>query len=121
MFETLYITDNEKQAIDFINNLTSDLQKIGFENIKHDRENDSISVKQVFIKSISIYGSCLGISQFPVKYFIDGINMKRYKDMSNERLDNVLSHIKSVMTQFREDTKQLSGKDELIEVLMEEI
>lgn len=120
MFEVIYITDSEKKAVDFINNLVSDLQKIGFENIKHDRENNSFTVKEAFIRGVSIYGSCLGVSRFPVKYFIDGIDMKNYKDASNERLDNVLSHIKTIMTQFRENTKQLIGKDELIEILMED-
>lgn len=120
MFEVLYITDSEKKAVEFINNLASDLQKLGFENIKHDRENNFVTVKQSFIKGVSIYDSCLGISRFPVKYFIDGIDMGKYNDVSNERLDNVLSHIKAVMTQFRKDTKKLSGKDELIEVLVED-
>lgn len=120
MFEVFYITDSEKQAVDFINNFVSDLQKLGFENIKHDMENNSVTVKEAFIRGISIYGSCLEISRFPVKYFIDGIDMAKYKDLSNERLDNVLSHIKATMTCFREDTKQLNGKDELIDILMED-
>lgn len=44
MIQIIYVSDNIKQSIDFINNLISDIRELGVENIKHNREHNFIVV-----------------------------------------------------------------------------
>lgn len=119
MNQILYISDSMKQSVNFINDLILDLQKLGIENIEHNRENNFVTVGEIRVNGIAIYENCLCLKIHNPKYFIDGIDMRNYRDTSKERLDSLIWHIKDVMLHFREDTEQLSGKDELIKILTE--
>lgn len=54
-----------------------------------------------------------------IKYFIDGIGMRNYSNAGERQFDNLIYHIREIMSHFKEDTKQLNGKDELIKILTE--
>lgn len=118
MIRAIYVTDNTKQAIKFIFSLASNLRKLGIKDIKHDREHNLIIVRNVEIRGISIYKSYI-THGMNIKYFIDGIDMRKYKNATTEEIDRLNYHIKEVMLHFREDARQFSGRDELIEFLME--
>lgn len=118
MIKIAYIADTFRQPTNFINSLISDLKKLGFKNIEHDRQRNSITVGNVEVIGISLYESCLSIKMQDIDYFIDGIDMKNYKNASEKELDNLVGHIKYIMMYFKRDTKQLDGKDELIKILI---
>lgn len=119
MEQIVYVSDSMRQSANFINNLVSDLQRLGIEIAEHNRKYNFIIVGGMEIRGITVYNTCSAISRNYLKYFIDGIDMRNYKDASKERIDSLIWHIKDVMLHFREDTKQLSGKDELIKILAE--
>lgn len=116
MIQAIYVTDSTKHAVEFIYSLASDLRKLEIKDIKYDREHNLIVVGDVNIRGISIYESYI-TAGMNIKYSIDGIDMRRYKNATVEEIDGLNYHIREIMSHFREDTKQLSGKDELIEVL----
>lgn len=119
MNQIIYVSDSMKQSIGFINNLISDLQRLGIENIEHDREHNFIVVGNTEVRGISLYESCLCLKIHDAKYFIDGIDMGSYKSASDRQLESLTYRIREAMSHFRIDTKQLDGKDELIKILTE--
>lgn len=119
MTQIIYVSDRTKQSIDFINDLISDLQEIGIENIKHDKEHNFVIVGDFEVRGISIYENCLCFKINRAKYFIDGIDMRNYKDASSQRLDRLTWKLKEVMSHFDINARQLSGKEELIKILTE--
>lgn len=118
MTRIVYISDSMKQSVDFINNLISDLQKLDIENIKYDKRNNHITVGSVEVIGISVCESCLHTKMQDIKYYIDGIDMKNYKDACKRNIDILMWRIRYAMQIFRRDTKQLESKDELIKILM---
>lgn len=72
------------------------------------------------IRGICIYESCICCGMRNAKYFIDGIDIRNYENASKRQLDNLIYHIREIMSHFREDTKQLIEKDELIRILTED-
>ena len=119
MIEILYVSDSMKQSVDFINNLISDLQRLGIEDIEHNKEHNFIIVGNKEVRGISLYENCLCIKIHNPKYFIDGIDMRNYKGTSDKQIDRLIYRIREMMSHFRRGTKQLSGKDELIKILTE--
>ena len=119
MIRAVYVTDNSKQVVEFMYSLASDLRKFGIKDIENDREHNLIIVAYMEIKGLSIYKSNICHGMRNIKYFIDGIDMRIYKDASERQIESLNSHVKDVMTHFRKDTKQLGGKDELIKILTE--
>lgn len=117
MKQIIYASDSIKQSVDFINDLISDLQRLGIEIAEHDRERNFVIVGNVEVRGISLCESCLCLKIRKAEYFIDGINMKNYMDASKERLDWLIRGIKEAMMHFDIDAKQLDGKDELIKTL----
>lgn len=120
MEQIVYVSDSMKQSTDFINNLVSDLQRLGIEIAEHDREHNFIIIDNMEIRGISLCESCLCLKILKAEYFIDGICMRNYKDASKERLDWLIWSVKEAMMHFDIDAKQLNGKDELIKILTEE-
>lgn len=108
-----------KQSVDFINILISDLRKLGIENIKHDRGHNFIVVGDIEVRGICIYENCICCGMKNVKYFIDGIDMRNCENLNYKQLNNLRHRIREIMSHFREDTKQLFGKEELIKILTE--
>lgn len=104
-----------------MNDLILDLQKLRIKNIGYDREKNIVTVGNMEIRGLSIYESCICHGMRNIKYFIDGIDMKIYKDADEKHIDSLIYHVKDIMSHFRKDTKQLTGKDELIEILMEDV
>lgn len=92
---------------------------MGIDDIQQDREHNFIIVGDMEVRGISIYENCLCAKIHNAKYFIDGVDMRNYKDASEEKLDNLVWRVKEAMSHLRENTKQLSGKDKLIEILTE--
>lgn len=119
MTQIVYVSDTMKQAISFINDLIPDLEKLGIENIKHDWEHNFITVGDIEVRGISIYENCLCLKINHAEYFIDGIDMENYKNASGDRLKLLTQHVKEIMSHFAINAKQLSGKDELIKILVE--
>lgn len=119
MTQIVYISDSMKQSIDFINDLISDLRRLGIKNIKHDRVHNLITIGDMEVRGICVYENCLCLKIRKAEYFIDGIDMMNYKDASKERLNHLVWDIKEAMMYFDIDAKQLSGKDELIKILTE--
>ena len=117
--QIVYVSDSMKQAINFINDLIPYLKELGIENIKHNREYNFITVGDIEVRGISIYESCLCLKINHAEYFIDGINMKNYKGTNGNRLEHLVCGVKEAMMHFAINAKQLSGKDELIKILME--
>lgn len=117
--QIIYASDSMKQAIDFINDLVSDLQELGIKNIEHDMQHNFIIVGNAEVRGISLSESCLCLKIHKAEYFIDGINMRNYKDASEKRLDWLVGGVEEVMMHFDINAKQLSGKDELIKILTE--
>lgn len=117
MIKIVYITDTFRQPTNFINSLISDLKKLGVENIKHDRQRNSITVGNVEVIGISLYESYLSIKTQDIDYFIDGIDMKNYKNASEKELDNLAYQVKYIMMYLKRDIKQINNKDELIQLL----
>lgn len=118
MVEVLYATDSMEKAVDFIYSLVSDLQKFGIRNIQHDREHNLIIVGDAEIRGICVYESNITHGIRNIKYFIDDIDMKNYKNESEKQIDSLIYHVKEIMSHFGIDAKQLAGKDELIEILV---
>lgn len=118
MTQIVYVSDSMKQSIDFINDLFSDLQKLGVPSIKFNKHN-FITIGDIEVRGISIYENCLCLKIKRAEYFIDGIDMRNYKDASKERLDRLIRGVKEVMSHFSINAKQLSGKEELIKILTE--
>ena len=119
MIEILYISDTEKQSQKFIYELISDLKRIGVKNINHDREHNLITFGNMEIRGMTIYEDYISHGMRNIKYFIDGIDMKNYKNASGRQLGSLVRRIKEIISHFNRDTKQLSGKDELIKILTE--
>lgn len=119
MTQIVYVSDSMKQSTNFINDLISDLRKIGIENIKRDRERNFIIFGDIEVRGISMHENCLCLKINRTKYFIDGIDMKNYKDAGRERLNHLTWKLKEIMPHFDINAKELSGKDELIEILKE--
>ena len=121
MAQIVYVSDSTKQAIDFINDLISDLRKLGIDDIKQDKENNLIIVGNKEVRGISICENCLCVKVNHAEYFIDGIDMRKYKDASVKSLDRLIRRVKEVMSHFSINENQLSGKEELIKILTEGI
>lgn len=121
MTQIIYVSDNTKQSIDFINALISDLRKLGITDIEHDERNNLITVGDIEVRGISVYENCLCVKVNRAEYFLDGIDMRNYKDASSKRLDYLIWGVKEVMSHFDINAKQLSGKEELIKILTEGI
>ena len=119
MNQIIYVSDSMKQSVDFINDIISDLQHLGIEDIKHDRKHNFVIVGNTEVRGICVYESCLCIKIHDTKYFIDGIDMRNYENASTEILNRLIYHTREVMSHFHKDAKQLSGKDELIKILTE--
>lgn len=119
MTEVVYVSDSMKQSIDFINDLISDLQRLGIEIVEHSEKHNFIIVGNIEIKGICVYESYLHTKMQGIKYYIDGIDMRNYKDASKRNIDVLMWRIRYTMQGFKRDTKQLNGKDELIKILME--
>ena len=117
MKQIVYVSDSMKEAVNFINGLISDLQQLGIDNIKHDKEHNFIIVGNTEIRGIGVYENFLCTKIHDTEYFIDGIDMRKYKNASNRQIDSLIYHIKETMSHFRENTKQLENKDELIKIL----
>lgn len=120
MKQIIYASDSIKQSVDFINDLVSDLQRLGIEIAEHNREHNFIIVSDMEIRGISLCESCLCLKIRKAEYFIDGIDMRNYKDARKERLDWLIWGVKEAMMHFDIDAKQLNGKDELIKILLED-
>lgn len=69
MIKIVYISELTRKSIDFINTLISDLQKLGIKNIKHDKQNNCISVGNIEVVGISVYEPCLCTKMQGIKYF----------------------------------------------------
>lgn len=119
MTQIVYVSDSTKQSIDFINDLISDLQKSGIKDIEHDKKNNLIIVGDTEVRGISVYENCLCLKVNRAEYFIDSIDMRKYKDASSKRLDMLIWGIKEVIMHTAINAKQLSGKEELIKILTE--
>lgn len=119
MTQIVYVSDSMKQAINFINDIIPDLEELGIENIKHDREHNFITVGDAEVRGISIYEGCLCLKINHAEYFIDGIDMGNYKDVSGNRIEHLIWGVKEAMIHFPINTKQLNGKAELVKILME--
>lgn len=119
MKQIVYVSDSMKQSVDFINDIISDLHRLGIENIKHDRKHNFIIVGNTEIRGISLCESCLCLKIRKAEYFIDGIDMKNYKDESEERLEWLIWNIKEAMMHFDIEAKQLNGKNDIIKILTE--
>ncbi len=119
MTQIVYVSDGTKQSIDFINDLISDLRKLNIKDIEHDKENNLIIVGNIEVRGISVFESCLCLKVNHSEYFIDSIDMRKYKDTSSKRLDYLIYSIKEVMSHFGINAKQISGKEELIKILTE--
>lgn len=121
MINVLYVSDSNKKSIEFINDLISDLNEFGIKNIRHDREHNLIVVRDIEVRGISLCEGCLCLKIWNTKYFIDGIDMRNYKDASKEKLEWLIWHVKEVISHFEIGVKQLDGKDELIKILAENV
>lgn len=121
MTQIVYVSDNTKQSIDFINDLISDLRKFGIKDIEHDERNNIIVVGDIEVRGISVYENCLCVKVNRSEYFIDGIDMRKYKDANDRTIGRLIWGVKEVMSHFAINAKQLSGKEELIKILTEGI
>ncbi len=119
MTQIVYVSDSTKQSIDFINELISDSRKSGITDIEHDEKNDLIIVGDTEVRGISIYESCLCAKVNHAEYFIDGIDMRKYKDANDRTIDRLIRSIKETISHFSISAKQLSRKEELIKILTE--
>lgn len=119
MTQIVYVSDSMKQSIDFINNLIPDLEELGIENIKHDREHNFIIVGDMEVRGVSIYEGCLCLKINHAEYYIDGIDMENYKDASGDRLEHLTYGVKEAIMHLSINATQLSGKEELIKILTE--
>lgn len=117
MTQIVYVSDSMKKAIDFINDLVADLQTSGIENIKHNRQHNFIAVGDIEVRGISVFGNSSCIKINCAKYFIDGIDMRNYKDADNKRIDHLVWGAKEAIMHFSINAKQISGKEELIKIL----
>lgn len=68
-----------------------------------------------------VYESNLCTKMRDIKYFIDGIDIKNRKYTDNRQLGGMMYHAREIMLHFDKDTKQLDSKDELIQILTENI
>lgn len=119
MVQIVYVSDSMKQSVDFINDLILDLQRLGIKIAEHNKRYNFIIVGNMEIRGISLCESCLCVKIRKAEYFIDGIDMRNYKNASKRNIDVLMWRIRYAMQSFKRDTKQLSGKDELIKILAE--
>lgn len=119
MNQIVYVSDSMKKSLDFINDLISDLREIGIEDIRHDKRYNSITVGNIEVRGICVYESCLHTKMQGIKYYIDGIDMRNYKNASKRNIDVLMWRIRYAMQSFKRDTKQLENKNELIKILTE--
>lgn len=116
MFEVIYISPSCNQALGFIYAVAVRLKEIGIIDFTIDRENIQLKTDKFIVSAVSITGGCLGVSIYPVKYYIDKATKADYP--CERARESAMERIKCLRCRFREDTKEIL-EEELIEILRE--
>lgn len=116
MFEVIYISPSCKQAAEFLDSLMWDFRKRDIYNAEIDRERLQLKTDKFIVSAASITGGCLGVSIYPVKYYIDKVTKADYP--CERARENAMERLKCLRCRFREDTKEIS-EEELIDILGE--
>lgn len=116
MIKALYISLWCVQADEFLKNLKSDLENRGITGIEVNEKREEIRTRDFIVTAKSINSGCIILDCEFADYYIFDI---KTDEIENEKYRNIiLAKIKNLRCCFKCKAKQLTGKDELIKILI---
>lgn len=117
MINALYISLKCKQAKEFLEDIKTELEKCGVSEIEYDEKNQQIGTKDFTVTAKGLNSSMIVLDCENTDYYISDISGDDYESKAIK--DWACRRIKYLQHCFHRKVKQLSGKDELIKILME--
>lgn len=123
MINILCISGTFNHAEIFLTELKSDLEKLGISDIEFDKRDCQIKTKDFVVTAKGINTSCISldcrIANYCIFYCIYGTRLERYENEKTRA--KTYRHVKFLRDCFRQNTKELKSKDELIQILTENV